>query len=896
MGDLPLLLAGPILRRLDAGTVTVWVACREPCLVSLSLFEGEATSSAPGQADGAAAVGGGIATTRRLGDRLHVALVRAGRPADAPAAPETPPLQHGHLRPGARYSYDVALQPQGGGAVESLLTLGLLEDDPKGDGDPRKIAGVSPLAPRHLALGGGGGKLPGFVAPPLALGELRIAHASCRKPHGSGTDALSWLDDALSGKVGDPPVALGRPHQLFLTGDQIYADDVPTALLHMIQDLAADLMGGAEQLPTRAGAPGDVTPATAPPLRRTVLIRGEGGFTSVEAQNHLLTFGEYAAMYLLAWSPLAWRPVPTLATCAAEAATPPGPFPLTDLDALLPPKGGPGLPGRIEATLGPDFEAERQRLRVFAATLGKVARVLANIPVCMIFDDHDVTDDWNINAAWERRVLAKPLGVAVMRNALVAYTFFQAWGSDWPSFEKEGAPNRRLLEAATAWLATTRGRDAARQDELDALLGLTAASRRPEAKEGRAAFHYQAPGGVHVVRVLDSRTRRTFPAGGVEPASLLGDTLEDQVPDAPARNAAEVLLVISSTPVLGPEIMERIIQPLAVRGFDVARAWKGVAEDADAQPRDGKPAGSALAFATGRTRGDFFADTETWPSNEAALHALLGRLANHPRVVVLGGDVHYGLSLAMDRWGRKDGAWEAARIVQLTSSAARNALLPAAEAIYRGWHWLNLCMAPAGLEGLGWKGRPKLRLPDGADLSVLQRRRLEEEPGLLRAAGWPPGVAEDPATPPDWAWRLTTARDGRPDAERGPALEEAAARIAAAAGKAAEAPRGLDRAKRVAGAHAAALADRFMPLREAVLTNNVGIIAFQVNDAGEPVAVLHDLLSSTRRDYPEDKVTPIPAERPFGFAADLSKGHPHTRFAVPLGVAGTRPTLPPGAP
>ncbi|HEY8611367.1 MAG TPA: hypothetical protein VIL69_08785, partial [Roseomonas sp.] len=421
MTELPLLLAGPILRRLDGETVTVWVACREPCLVALTLFESEAVSTGPGAADGLEPVGGGIATTRRLGDRLHLALVRAGRPEGAANNPETPPLQPGHLRPGARYSYDVVLKPLAGGEAKGLLAMGLLEDDPKGDGGSRGIENVSPLAPAFVGLGGGEKKLPGFVAPPGALEDLRIAHASCRKAHGPGTDALSWLDETLGGKVGEPPVELGRPHQLFLTGDQIYADDVPTALLHMVQQLAADLMGGAEQLPRKDGGPGDVTPATAPPLRRTVLIRSEGGFTSIEAQNHLLTFGEYAAMYLLAWSPLCWRPVASLAECSAEAETQQGPFALTNLAELLPAEGGPGLPGRIAATLGPGFEVERQRLRVFAATVGKVARVLANTPTLMIFDDHDVTDDWNINASWERRVLTKPLGVAVMRNALIAY-------------------------------------------------------------------------------------------------------------------------------------------------------------------------------------------------------------------------------------------------------------------------------------------------------------------------------------------------------------------------------------------------------------------------------------------------------------------------------------------
>ena len=44
-----------------------------------------------------------------------------------------------------------------------------------------------------------------------------------------------------------------RPHQLFLGGDQIYADDVPVVLLFMLQDAAAALGMAVEQLPVKGG-------------------------------------------------------------------------------------------------------------------------------------------------------------------------------------------------------------------------------------------------------------------------------------------------------------------------------------------------------------------------------------------------------------------------------------------------------------------------------------------------------------------------------------------------------------------------------------------------------------------------------------------------------------------
>jgi len=75
------------------------------------------------------------------------------------------------------------------------------------------------------------------------------------------------------------------------------------------------------------------------------------------------------------------------------------------------------------------YEDERKRLHEFRATLPQVRRALANIATYTICDDHDVTDDWFLDGAWCRNVLASPLGKRVVRNALLAYCLFQAWGN-----------------------------------------------------------------------------------------------------------------------------------------------------------------------------------------------------------------------------------------------------------------------------------------------------------------------------------------------------------------------------------------------------------------------------------------------------------------------------------
>ena len=80
---------------------------------------------------------------------------------------------------------------------------------------------------RWLPLGYDTLHLPGFVLP-SARDKLKLIHGSCRKPHGGGPDMLPLVDALISDSRALPG---SRPQQLFLTGDQIYADDVAPGLL-----------------------------------------------------------------------------------------------------------------------------------------------------------------------------------------------------------------------------------------------------------------------------------------------------------------------------------------------------------------------------------------------------------------------------------------------------------------------------------------------------------------------------------------------------------------------------------------------------------------------------------------------------------------------------------------
>jgi hypothetical protein len=84
---------------------------------------------------------------------------------------------------------------------------------------------------------------------------------------------------------------------------------------------------------------------------------------------------------------------------------------------------------------GKDLTRDRVLIQIravqeFYAGPPKVRRLLANVPTYMPFDDHEVTDDWNLSGRWVENVNAKPLGRAILRNGLLSFALFQAWGND----------------------------------------------------------------------------------------------------------------------------------------------------------------------------------------------------------------------------------------------------------------------------------------------------------------------------------------------------------------------------------------------------------------------------------------------------------------------------------
>lgn len=579
---LPLVLAGPIVRRVEPRLVSVWVALKQRSLVTLRVYARDASNG------NLTTILSGTRSTVRLGDHLHLVVVTATIPPDAAL-----------LVPEHLYYYDLFFAPPpAAGSAEAdvpesaphLHSIGVLSSSSSGATADELHRLVYPGHP-----------LPGFVLPPDDIDSLRIFHGSCRKMHGDGHDALSALDIALAASADD---AHERPQLLYLTGDQIYADDVALPLLPALTDAGDYLLRGNQDeiLPLVE------QPAHAfEPARRTSIVRDLARMTTIKPASHLLARAEYLAMYLFAWSDTLW----------------PDAFPTVD---LLWQSDPPLTNGEREHETAM-YTAHGELLARFRRTLPRVRRALANSATLMIFDDHDVTDDWYLDGAWCRNVLGSPLGRRIVRNGLFAYALCQAWGNDPAQFA--GANGTALLAAIDAW----RGNEADPTAELIAeLLGLPDGfSGRGELPHSPRALHWhyrvERPG--YTMTVLDTRTRREYSHPEFPPRLVSPSALAEQMPPS----SAEMSIVVSATPVLGVSLLERF------------QAFNALHSD------------------------NYAFDREAWSLDRATYQHLLAALSKLRRVVILSGDVHYGFASTLEHW---NAGGESAKLIDFTSSSLCN--------------------------------------------------------------------------------------------------------------------------------------------------------------------------------------------------------------------------------
>ncbi|HEV7211270.1 MAG TPA: alkaline phosphatase D family protein, partial [Blastococcus sp.] len=289
-----------------------------------------------------------------------------------------------------------------------------------------------------------------------------------------------------------------------------------------------------------------------------------------------------------------------------------------------------------------DFE-EYTRLYRESWTQPEIRWLLSTIPSSMIFDDHEMIDDWNTSAAWRREVSAQPWWAGRIRGGLVSYWIYQHLGNLSPQ-ELDGNATWQAVLGLPDGTGATR----------DAEPLLREMAERADREPGGIRWSYVRHWGGARMVMVDSRAGRVLEESG---RRMLDDE-EFAWVEAALRTAVEEgidhLIVGTSLPWLLPHAihsLERWNETLNVRHEG---AWRGRLAERLRQA----------------------ADLEHWAafgdSFERLGRALVGvaRGAHGPApatALVLSGDVHHAYAAEVVR-----PAGPATRIHQLTVSPLHN--------------------------------------------------------------------------------------------------------------------------------------------------------------------------------------------------------------------------------
>ena len=240
--------------------------------------------------------------------------------------------------------------------------------------------------------------------------------------------------------------------------------------------------------------------------------------------------------------------------------------------------------------------------------------LLSVVPTAMIFDDHDVHDDWNTSASWRRDYQALPWWPARIRSAYMTYWIYQHLGNLSPEDLAKNELWRQVQEPGDA--AAVLGGFAVRADQR---------------AEGIQWSFRRTFGGVRVV-VIDSRSGRVLRDG--QPRLMVGEAEWQWVTESVAGDWDHVVLA-TSLPLLLPY------------GIHALEAWnEAVCDGAWGQraARAGERVRRALDLEHWAAFGRSFAQFEQLLTGLAT-----GAYGRPPAsVTVISGDIHHSYLAAVD--------------------------------------------------------------------------------------------------------------------------------------------------------------------------------------------------------------------------------------------------------
>jgi hypothetical protein len=560
--SIPFVISGPIVRHVDTDTLTLWMTTKESISieadlskVKVSLYDHKQNSLSLGP------------------DAIEIIEYRVGQRCFV----STLIIKQDDLFSDQNvYYYDIAIK-QGKKTEQN---------------DPSNYQYI------HLSA-----LLPSLLYPEQKLFSFkfsqrltRVLHGSCRKAHYVGKDALPQLDTQLYNSIKNDDESI-RPDLVLFTGDQVYIDDVAGPMLHAIHQVISllglyheefegstishsqalfdhkDSLYHRDKLLPKTKANEELSNSFFEGKRKPI-------FTSVNAKNHLIALNEMTALYLLTWSSRLWAAINLEKTIANEK-------------------------------FQQQYDSERTSIENFQVGLPAVERSLAHIPVYMIFDDHDVTDDWNLTRAWEKDVYENPFSKRIVGNAIIAYLIFQGMGNPRTTWDT-------LLRPAKLFF-TDHG-FCHRAKFIDTLLAH---------HHWQYSLNTQPP-----VQVLDTRTQRWRSESNMNKPSGLMDweslcALQHDIIGQPS------VIMVSAAPVYGVKFIE------AIQGLFTSFG------------------------------GSLMVDAENWMAHKGTASVMLNifrHVKTPPIFIILSGDVHYSFVYDVSLRFRRNSP----KIVQFTCSGIHN--------------------------------------------------------------------------------------------------------------------------------------------------------------------------------------------------------------------------------
>ncbi|GHH33859.1 alkaline phosphatase D family protein [Streptomyces candidus] len=277
--------------------------------------------------------------------------------------------------------------------------------------------------------------------------------------------------------------------------------------------------------------------------------------------------------------------------------------------------------------------------------------LLSTVPTCMIFDDHDVIDDWNTSAAWVADMRATPWWRERILSGLMSYWVYQHLGNLSPEDLAADELYARVRATADGTEILREFADRADQDPVS------------------VRWSYRRDFGSVRLLMVDTRAARVLEEGA---RAMLDEDearwLAEQVLDDSRR--CDHLLIGTSLPWLLPPLIHD------------AEAWNAALATGLRGPRWAR-------FAEDLRRRSDLEHWAAFPESFARMARLIAEAGSGPNapatVCVLSGDVHHAYVAEPTEWPA-DATPTTARVLQLTCSPVHNGIPSSIKLGFRfGW-------------------------------------------------------------------------------------------------------------------------------------------------------------------------------------------------------------------